>query len=1152
MFTRMPAEVTGVRTENRFADPRMRGDRYQEFEGGSIGTGVAIGDYDSDGRPDLFVVSKTESCRLFRNVGNFKFEDVTTAAGVGDVGPAAMIWKSGVTFVDVNNDGRLDLYVCRFDAPNLLYINQGDGTFKEQAHAHGLDVSDASVMAAFCDYDRDGWLDVYIATNMLSEAAGPKGRRGYLFRNNGDGTFKNVTDQAGIVGPTRSHSATWWDYDNDGWPDLYVAYDYGVPDTLYHNHRDGTFSDAAEKFLPHTSFSSMGADYGDVNNDGLIDFFVADMAATTHEKDQHIIADARARLAEREENATGAPKYNRNALLLSTGTGYCLEAGFLSGLAATDWTWSARFEDLDNDGRIDLHVTNGFPRDPGVDVVRRQMSAESGLERIRIMYETRARAENNLAFRNLGDLQFESAGPAWGLDEKGVSLGAAFGDLDGDGDLDLVYSNYRNDVTVLRNDSDGGHRLLIDLRGTVSNRFGIGATIHVESAFGVQVRELGLSRGYLSSSEPAAHFGLGDDSVIQRMLVSWPSGHVQTFENVAVDQRLTITEPAGKAPAETTNQQQPITELFEDVSTRVGLSFRSREETVIETSSQRLLPLRFNRRGPALAVGRLAGADRDDVVIGGTTRVPLQIARADATGQFAVAAGTVSANEAVNDGPVLVFDANGDGHGDLLVTRGGNSVPAEMPEYQPVLYLGDGHGGLQRAAEDALPLLPLNVGAVAAADFDRSGQLGLFLGGRIRTGQYPLVPQSALLANRGGKSADVTDALAPGLREVGMVTAALWSDVDDDGWMDLLLTLEWGSVKYFHNAQGKVFEDWSDRTGFTAAGTGWWTSLVAADFNGDGRPDYVAGNVGLNTQYHADEVHPALLYSGNFKGDGSSQLIEAYYEGNRVYPWRARRDLAAVIPSIMKRYPLNDAYARATLAEIFGEDKLAKAQRFSATEFRSGVFLSQPDGRYKFEPLPRLAQISPVQGMVAGDFDGDGRPDIYVVQNSWAPIAAVGRFDGGVSQLLRGDGRGHFTPVPLAESRLLVPGDAKALVVLDLDEDGWPDFLASRNNDTTVAFRNRGVSDRKPLRVRLRGPAGNPTAVGAKITVELADGSVQSGEVYGGSGYYSQSTATCFFSFSDKAMPREIRVRWPSGASSRHDVPSGKSTVILNAPEPIR
>ena len=381
-----------------------------------------------------------------------------------------------------------------------------------------------------------------------------------------------------------------------------------------------------------------------------------------------------------------------------------------------------------------------------------------------------------------------------------------------------------------------------------------------------------------------------------------------------------------------------------------------------------------------------------------------------------------------------------------------------------------------------------------------------------------------------------------------MVTSALWSDVDGDGWPDLVLALDWGGVKYFHNNQGKGFEDWSERAGFAAAGTGWWTSIAAADFNGDGRMDYVVGNVGLNTVYSADPAHPALLFYGDFREGGPKQLVEGYYEGSTLYPRRSRRDMGAAIPAILKRFPTFDSYARATLGEIVGEERLAKARRFAATELRSGVFLSQPDGTYRFEPLPRIAQISPLQGMVAGDFAGDGHMGVFAVQNSYAPIISVGHFDGGLGQLLRGDGRGHFAAVPPSESGLIVPGDAKALSVLDLDQDGWADFVLSRNDDNTTAFRNGGVAGHSPLKIVLRGPAGNPTAVGARVTVEFADGSTETCEVYAGSGYYSQSSPACFFGYPDANPPAKIRVRWPSGASSEHSFPKGSTTLTLGAP----
>ncbi len=1143
MFVKLSPAETGVRAENKYDDPRMWGDLNHEFEVGAIGTGVAIGDFDGDGLPDIYVVSKTEGCHLYRNLGGYKFEDVTEKAGVG---ATPGVWNQGATFVDINNSGRLDIYVCRFNAPNLLYINQGDGTFKEMAHAYGLDVNDASSMAAFCDYDRDGWLDVFIQTNLLNYAERPNGQRNYLFHNNRNGTFTNVTDRAGIAGEAHGHSAVWWDFDNDGWPGLYVADDFAAPDVLYRNNRDGTFTNVLDSSVPHTPFSSMGSDLGDVDNDGLIDLLVTDMAATTHEKDQRGMADSRSRTTEDDTNPGQAPQYERNALYLNTGTGRFLEAAYLAGLAATDWTWSPRLEDLDNDGRLDLFVTNGMEREStNTDLIARQSASDTPAERIRVMHDSPVLAESHLAFRNLGDLRFEDVSAAWGLDQKGVAFGTAFGDLSGDGNLDIVYTNYQDGVTILRNDNDTAHRVEVDLRGTLSNRFGIGATVRLESALGVQVRPLVLSRGYLSSSEPMVHFGLGNDTVIRRLTVTWPSGQVQTFENLGVDRRFTITEATTPVPAARQEKPAPRRQ-FEDVTTAAGLAATSREEVVDESAVQQLMPLRLNRRGPALAVGDIAGEGRDAVILGGTTLDPL---RALGGAGPNPPAGDESARATVNDGPILLFDAAGKGRQDLLVTRGGNVLPAGDAGYQPRLFLNDGHGHFSPADADALPPLPINAGAVAAADFDHTGRLGLFIGARVLPGQYPVSPRSALLANRGGRFEDVTDSLAPGLREVGMVTAAVWSDVDGDGWPDLLLTLDWGGVKYFHNNKGHGFEDWSEKAGFAAAGTGWWTSIAAADFNGDGRPDFVVGNVGLNTQYHATPERPALVFLGDFKGAGEEpQLVEAYYEGDLLYPWRSRRDLGAAIPSIMKRFPRNDSYARATLGEILGAGKLAAAQRFAATELRSGVFLSRPDGTYRFEALPRIAQISPLQGLVAGDFEGSGHADIYAVQNSYAPIPPVGRFDGGLSQLLRGDGTGHFVPVPPAESGLIVPGDAKALAVLDIDRDGWPDFLITRNNGATLAFRNGGVAGRRCLCVRLRAHPGNPTAVGARVSVENADGISSAWEVHASSGYYSQSTAACFFGYPEGAPPKKVVVRWPSGVITEFAVPPGTDNLTLAEP----
>jgi hypothetical protein len=647
------------------------------------------------------------------------------------------------------------------------------------------------------------------------------------------------------------------------------------------------------------------------------------------------------------------------------------------------------------------------------------------------------------------------------------------------------------------------------------------------------------------------HFGLGSDSIIDRLTVTWPSGVVQVLEHLAADQHYTLTEPAEKPPRPARPKLTVPAGQFAEVSRSLNLRLDSPERWSDEWAKQPLLPWRLNRIGPGVAFADLNGDGEDEFCLGGVAGERARLASNFGGGHFMPPLSTLFGEPTgAADAMVLFFDANGDGKPDLLLTKGGVAAQAGSAAYRPRLFLNNGRGDLEPAPADTLPPFSESTGVAIAADYNRDGQLDLFLGGRSVPGAYPRPARSALLENRGGKFIDVTESLAPGLAQIGLVTSALWTDVDGDGWLDLVLTLEWGHVTYFHNRAGQGFDDWTERAGFSAAGTGWWNSIASGDLNGDGRPDYVVGNVGLNTKYRASPSHPALLFDGIFEDGKPPQLIEAQYEGEKLYPVRGLPQISAVLPSIGRRFPTFERYAGATLDDIFTTERLSAAHRYAATELRSGVLLSQPDGTYRFEPLPRLAQIAPIYGLVVGDFDGDGFADVYAIQNSSAPIAETGPFDGGLSVLLKGNGRGQLLPVPPASNGLLVPHAGKAVAVVDLDQDGWPDFFVTRNNDSTLVFHNRPVAGHHSFGVALQGSTGNPTGIGARITVKLTDGTTETAEVFAGGGYLSQSTATQFFGYTDANPPREIVVRWPDGRTSNEAWTKPSSKRVLSLPRP--
>jgi hypothetical protein len=1051
-----PAE-TGLTVPNVYNDPRMWGDRFREFTLGAVETGIAVADFDRDGWPDIFVVSKNGPCALYRQTAPFQFVNIAAAAGVDCANSTAP--KIGATVVDINQDGWPDLYVCRYDAPNLLFVNNGDGTFTERAHEYGLDVKDASVMATFADYDGDGYLDCYIVTNILDFSKSPLGRRDYLFHNNGNGTFTDVSDKAGIWGLTQGHTAIWFDANQDGWPDLYVANDFETPDRFYLNKGDGTFIDVVDQRLPHVTYFSMSADSGDLNNDGLIDFLVADMRDHTRQGFMDGMEETGRGLWEMERVTELIPQYMWSAVYLNTGTDHYQEAAHLTGMDATGWTWSTRIADLDNDGRQDVFFATGMIRnfiDP--DLVDKQNVAPTLSARAAVWKNAQPRRERTLAYRNLGDLKFEDVSAAWGLNHLGVSFGCAIVDLDHSGVLDLVLANQDGPPTIFRNDTATGHSVEFKLAGHPPNRDGIGAELRAETASGVQVRQLYTERGVVASELPVVHFGLGDDTAIKKLTIRWPLGEVQVLENLAADCIYTIAEPefpAGQRPHRAPAVLKAPTDrsLYVENAHARGLDYTSAAQPVDEFFRQRLLPRRLGQMAPALAVADVNGDGIDDVFVSGALGQAGTLFLGRADGSFAPGPSQPWAEvKDSDDVGALFFDANGDGHVDLLICAGGVAYDEGDARLHDRLYLGDGHGGFQLAPTGTLPADGESTAACAAADYDGDGKIDLFVGGRVVPGQWPAAPRSFLYRNVGGRFEDVTDQLAPGLRHVGMVTAATWADIDGDGRPDLVLALEWGPVKVFHNT-GHGFEDYTTRLGLAGV-TGWWSALAVADVNGDGRLDLIVGNVGLNTKYSATPATPTVLFAGDLDGSGRNAIVEAGYDTDgRLYPLRGRSKLAYTFPWLRKKFPTFADFSRAPVEDIFPAERLQAATRLTATELASGIFFQQPDGTFKFSPLPRLAQLAPINGIVVADLDGDGHTDLFCVGNNFGPEPSTGRFDGGVGLLLRGDGHGNFTPVLPAESGFVAPGDVRAVARLSpASPGGGPRLVVGQCHGPLLLF----------------------------------------------------------------------------------------------------
>ncbi|MBC7790886.1 MAG: VCBS repeat-containing protein [Anaerolineae bacterium] len=1027
------------------------------------GAGVAVGDIDNDGLPDIFFSGNMVSSRLYLNKGKMRFEDVTRRAGV-----STTRWATGATMVDINSDGRLDIYVSvsgpEWTRPeeraNLLFINNGDRTFTEAAAQYGIADRGFTTHAAFLDYNGDGCLDLFLLNNSpkdfsRGEVSSHPGRiRGdtpdsynQLYRNGCKGSFTNVSREAGILRDAGyGLGVAVADLNGDDRPDIYVSNDVVPNDVLYINNGDGTFTNKAALSLKHTSFAGMGVDIADFNNDGWPDILQVDMmpASLSRRKRMSGFMTYRGQLESRSRGFRD--DYSANSLQLSNGVGkdgnvIFSEIARLAGVAHTDWSWSALFADFDNDGFKDIFIGNGYPKAVNdLDYVttafaaRRRGSANgSNRGALGMLKQLPSYDDPNYVFRNAGDLTFTDKTKEWGMDRPSFSYGAAYSDLDNDGRLDLVVNNIDAPAFIYQNvqsRDETHHYLLIALQGDSPNNGGIGSKLIMTA--GGQKQHLYHSpyRGYMSTMDGRLHFGLGRSKRVDSLEVIWPDGRYQLLTGLEVD-RLLVLKQSNATGKRRADNPPATSHVFQPLELRGGLMYKHQTATLVDYSVQPLLPYMISRQGPPVAVGDVNGDGAEDVFIGGGAGVPgkLLMQRKDATFIESAQAQPWQADKGYEDWGALFFDANGDALLDLYVASGGYHLAPGSPLLRDRLYINKGNG---RFATDslALPGMLTSTAAVRAADFTGDGRPDLFVGGRLTTRQYPYPARSYLLRNDGGHFTDVTEEVAPELADPGgMITDAVWIDFDGDGRMDLVTAGEWMPIQFFRN-DGERFRNVTQSTRLPPL-RGWWYSLVAGDFDRDGRTDLIAGNLGLNYTYTSSKKSRFGVYAADFTGNRSTDVILTQELEGTEYSVSGMVPLGQVIYPLTSRFPTYGTFAEASVNQLFSTTQLQQSLHYQTDTFASVYLRNTGGGTFSASALPNLAQIAPVRGMIAHDVDVDGHLDLILAGNLYDTEPNLPRADAGNGLWLRGNGRGHFAPVPASESGLLAPLNVTGLTLIN-------------------------------------------------------------------------------------------------------------------------
>lgn len=1110
LFLSLPSDETGIKFKNTLHENDSI--NILDFEYMYNGGGVGVLDVNQDGLQDLFFTGNQVSSRLYLNQGNLKFKDITMTAGVQTSG-----WCNGVSIVDINNDSFPDIYVSRGGPrgttqdkmANLLFVNDGEGKFQERAKEYGIADIGYSIQGLFFDYDKDGYKDLYLLTNALVDfnrnipkpvqlrQASLSADR--LYKNNGDGTFKNVSKEAGVIKEGFGLGVSICDFNHDGWIDVYVSNDFLTNDILYMNNKDGTFTNQINKYVKHQSFNGMGVDIADLNNDKLTDILVMDMMPRDNTRIKQTLGYFSNDKFNISKRFGYQPEFVRNTFQLNNGDESFSEIGQLSSVFNTDWSWAPLIADFNNDGWKDIYITNGYRRDvTNLDFINygRQNGAmgtpeaikKNALKRLKNLPEIKL---SNYMFENNKDLTFKSMEEAWGLGSPSYSNGAAYADLDNDGDLDLVVNNIDQEAFLFENKlldqnqekKSDTHYIKISLKGNPNPE---GTEVFIYNNSLVQTQFYSTVRGYLSSVEDHLHFGISG-SKIDSIKVVWPDQRTQTLKSVSSDQRLTVSYKN----AQFVNKEKNILtgRLFEEVSGKYNLNFLHTENDFSDFKLQPSLIHMNSRLGPGISVGDLDNNGLDDIYIGGATGTSGKLFYQTETGNFLE--GQLSLDSEMEEMGSLIFDCDNDGDLDIVVAGGGGD-PSDTENYKTVLYINKGNGNFIQGESFNEGN---SAGIITASDYDRDGDLDLFIGNRIKPGNYPLSSPSIILQNNNGSFKDVTKEVFGSSLKKGMVTSALWTDFDNDGWPDLIVTGEFMKIRFYRNTKGQ-FEDITDQSGITNS-SGWWNSISGGDFDNDGDTDYICGNFGLNSTFKASPEEPIKLYANDFDKNGVIDPILTCYRDGEEQIVHTRDILIQQINAMRVRFTTYESYAKANLSTSFTQEELKSSYTLKVNNLKSSYIENLGNGHFKIEDLPINAQFAPVFGIRTLDFNADGNLDVMLVGNMFEMEPLTGQNDAFNGLLLEGDGKGHFQVIPSMESGLRVAGNARAASNVQMG-DHKNLFLFSQNNEPLKVYEATNQDKNiKFLRIKKDDLYAMVYEKGGKKHKE---------EFYYGGGYLSQSS----------------------------------------------